>query len=133
MNNEKVSNALGTVTMSKELEYLTRQAGDAKAALAQTARVMGKNLGESARTHPVIALGAAAVGGALLGRVLAGGGNDHARSDGHATEEPPSLVSGFISDAIKPLIPGLIAAVIAQFQPGDSASERPPRPGVGEV
>ena len=136
MNNARVTNGPGLGTMSaatrkkprrpnSELEYLTIQAADAKAALAQTSREMGRNLRQSAIAHPVLAVGAAAVGGALLGRVLvsrAGNVGDVAAKSNSA-DDSTSFISEIVSDAIKPLIPNLISAVLAMFQVQESEGE----------
>jgi hypothetical protein len=107
-----------------ELAFLSHQAADARGAMMQTTREIGNNLGRVANAHPVITLVAGALGGALLGRALAGHG--HATTQPPSPTEPESLAGSIVGDMARQMIPGLTATLLAIFQPPETTGDPPP-------
>jgi hypothetical protein len=103
------------LTPKSEAGYLAQQALDAKAAITATAREMGTGLEQAAHEHPLLAIGLAAVTGALVARVVSPPSHD-----GHNAEPakppqptPQSFIDKFLADTIQPVILDLAAAAIA--------------------
>jgi hypothetical protein len=94
--------------------YLAQQAADAKAAITATAREMGTGLEQAANEHPLLAMGLAAVTGALVARAVSSpsrNGHD-AESAKPPQPTPPSFIDKLLADTIQPVVLDLAAAVI---------------------
>ena len=112
-----------------EAGYLAQQAADAKAAITETAREMGTGLKRAANQHPLLAMGLAAVTGALVARAVSSPsrhGHD-AESAKPAPPTPPSFIDKFLADTIQPVVLDLAAAVIGLIMnpKPDGESRRP--------
>src|ERR1051325_7349278 len=105
MSNESAGNRRSTGAASPnrrppitmyEAEYLRQQAADAKTAMAQTVRGIIRPLKRAASEHPLLAIGAAALAGALAARALRPSSHNGEREK---KEEPRvSFLGGLFAD-----------------------------------
>jgi hypothetical protein len=94
--------------------YLAQQAADAKAAITDTAREMGTGLKQAAQQHPLLAMGLAAVTGALVARAVSSPSRNGRAAESAKPPQPtpPSFIDKFLADAIQPVLLDLAALVI---------------------
>jgi hypothetical protein len=127
MNNANNSSApgLGTTlpngrkpsTPTTEADYLTQQAVEAKAAIKATAREMGAGVEHAASEHPLLAIGLAAVTGALVARVVSP--HVHHGHNGESAPHPPpaapSFLDNFLADTVQPVVRDLAAMALGML------------------
>lgn len=107
-----------------EAGYLAQQAVEAKAAIKATAREMGAGVEHAASAHPLLAIGLAAVTGALVARVVSP--HAHHGHNGESAPHPPSatpsFLDNFLADTVQPVVRDLAATVLGML------TTPPPRP-----
>ena len=86
-----------------ESEYLARQSAEARLAMAETLRDIGRTLERGAHEHPLITIGAAAATGTLAGRWLSAPGRD----GDHARHEPSGSRPGLLDETLEPIVADL--------------------------
>ncbi len=114
-------------TPTTEAGYLAQQAAEAKAAIKATAREMGAGVEHAASAHPLLAIGLAAVTGALVARVVSP--HAHHGHNGESAPHPPaaapSFLDNFLADTIQPVVRDLAAIVLKMLTTSQPRAEPP--------
>lgn len=96
---------------------MARQAADAIAALTHSFHDIGKGLNESAKEHPLLALGVAAVAGAVIARAVSPSSRngERERSSSEEMKEHTTVLGSLLVDTFKPVIQSLLLTVAAEI------------------